>query len=92
MRKNEIPIGSGTVLKALLQERDTQGRMVRGAGGTHVVADCECFVLSMYSPRSYDSQYFGPVECTPPFLVLTPVSGAARRRLAPLHSVLQGHE
>ena len=73
--KEEIHIGSRTVLKAPLQERDTRGRLVRAAEGAHVLAASECFVLSTYSPRSYDSQYFGPVECTPPFLVLTPVSG-----------------
>ena len=90
--KEEIRIGSRTVLKDPLQERDTRGRLVRTAEGMHVLAAGECFVLSTYSPRSYDSRYFGPVECAPPFLVLTPVSDAARRRLAPLHLALQGDE
>ena len=68
-----VLIGSESTVPAPVQERDTRGRPVPNALGTWVLDSDECLVLSTHSPQSYDSRYFGPIPCTPPFLVLTPL-------------------
>ena len=88
--KRQIRVGSRLVLSAPLQDRDTRGRRVQGALGTHVLGADECFVLSTFSQQSFDSRYFGPVACVPPVVVLTPHSRKARRELDVLRRALQG--
>ncbi len=87
-----IRIGSRLFVEAPIRKRDTRGRLIEGAQGMRVLGQGECFVLSTYSRKSYDSRYFGPVRCMPPVLVLTPISAAARQRLAAAEMLLQEHE
>jgi len=76
-----IRVGNRPAIPAVLQERDTRGRCVQNAKGTHILGANECFVISTYSTQSYDSRYFGPVTCAPPFLIMEPLSPNARLRL-----------
>lgn len=62
--------------------RDARGRAVRAALGKHVVARGQCFVLSSHSLNSYDSRYYGPVDCAPPHYVLQATTRQAKRKLA----------
>ena len=56
---------------------DSRGRPVAALRGTYVIQTGQCFVLSTYVPQSYDSRYFGPVDCAP-HAVLTATAAAAR--------------
>ncbi len=63
------------------QSMDRKGRPVSAAFGEHVLGKGECFVVSTYNERSYDSRYFGPVTCKAPFYVLRSASRRARNLL-----------
>ena len=46
---------------ARLLEKDSRGRILESWRGCRSLAEGEFFLLSTYSPVSYDSRYFGPV-------------------------------
>ena len=72
-----IRIGAHLVIHAPAVEKDSRGRPIDHLLGAHVMGPGECFVLSTYAPTSYDSRYFGAVDCSPPHVVLTARDEAA---------------
>ena len=62
----------------------------RRFSATRVLGDGECFVLSTYVRHSYDSRYFGPVDCSPPHVVLSAVDGAAQAAIDTMRRELVG--
>ena len=55
-------------------QRDSQGRpLPQLALGAYVVQPHECWLLSGYSERSFDSRYFGPVPSTAVIAIIRPL-------------------
>ncbi len=65
-----VTVNQALPIMAPIQLRDRRGRRMHMALGRHVLQPNECFLLSTHSVHSYDSRYFGPVRCTPPYYVL----------------------
>jgi len=86
---DSIRLAQGVVLYAPVFPKDSRGRPLGNAIGTHILGEEECFLLSTYSERSFDSRYFGPVPCAPPYRVATPMSAAAQDTLRALASAWQ---
>jgi conjugative transfer signal peptidase TraF len=64
--------------------RDSEGRQLpRVPNGQYVVRPGEVWLISTYSPRSWDSRYFGPVPVSAIISALSPlwIFGASRRWL-----------
>jgi len=54
--------------------QDSQGRVIQGMpNGVYRVKPGEIWVLSTYSPRSFDSRYFGPVPIRDIQATVTPI-------------------
>lgn len=80
--KRGIIVRGRVLVRSVPLDQDTHGRTVRPALGKHVVARGQCFVLSSHSLNSYDSRYYGPVDCAPPHYVLQATTRQAKKRLA----------
>ena len=65
-----VRVNRGPIIMAPIQRHDRRGHMMLTARGHYVLEDDECFLLSTYSEYSFDSRYFGPVTCLPPYQVL----------------------
>jgi len=72
-------------------QRDSRGRSVSAASGEYVLQSDECFVLSMHTPKSFDSRYFGPVACSAPYHVLYTIMPRARQTLEHLRREARNH-
>ena len=77
-------------VRAPVVRLDSKKRRVPALLGTRVLGDGECFVLSTYVRHSYDSRYFGPVDCSPPHVVLSAVDGAAQAAIDTMRRELVG--
>ena len=65
-------VNSLQYLQAPVHTHDRRANELTNAMGTHVLKPGECFLLSTYSVRSYDSRYYGPVPCgIPPYYILS---------------------
>ena len=58
-------VSGGLSIRAPVVPLDSQRRPVPSALGAHILGEGECFVLSTYIPHSYDSRYYGAVDCSP---------------------------
>lgn len=68
-----IQVNDGPHIDAPFQDRDRRGKLMPQVSGRLVLQDNECFLLSMHSPFSFDSRYYGPIPCHPPYQVMTQV-------------------
>ena len=66
-----IQVNKGPLIDAPLQLRDRRGKLMPRVSDRFVLKDNECFLLSMHSPFSFDSRYYGPIPCHPPYRVMT---------------------
>ena len=72
MITDSIQVNQGPPIQAQIQLRDRRGRLMDRATGRMVLQRNECFLLSTHSQFSFDSRYFGPVGCHPPYQILRP--------------------
>ena len=61
--RDSIQVNTRTWLKATILEQDSDGRPMPNAIGTHILGPTECFALSTWHPKSFDSRYIGPIQC-----------------------------
>ena len=61
--RDSLRVNSRPWLLAHVHELDSKDRPLPNAIGTHVLNDGECFALSLWHSRSYDSRYIGPIPC-----------------------------
>ena len=85
-----VRIGATLQIHAPAAAMDSRGRPVAALRGTYVMPTGQCFVLSTYVPQSYDSRYFGPVDCVPPHVVLTATAAAARAAIGSMRRDMLG--
>ena len=75
-----LEVGARPVPNSKPLRRDSQGRpLPQLALGAYVVRPEECWLLSGYSERSFDSRYFGPVPSTAVIAVIRPLLLAEAR-------------
>ena len=61
--RDSVKINSRDWLHAPMAEFDRLQRGLLHATGEFILADGECYALSLYSPASFDSRYYGPLDC-----------------------------
>ena len=61
--RDSLRVNSRPWLTAHVHELDSKDRPLPNAIGTHVLNDGECFALSLWHSRSFDSRYIGPIPC-----------------------------
>ena len=61
--RDSLRVNSRPWISAHVHEFDSKDRPLPNAIGTHVLKGGECFALSIWHPRSFDSRYVGPIEC-----------------------------
>lgn len=71
--EDSIQINHEPPIYAPIQFQDRRGRVMIRTTERAVLNSGECFLLSSHSQFSFDSRYFGPVPCNPPYQVLNPV-------------------
>ncbi len=71
--RDSLQVNSRPWLPAHVHELDTKGRELPNAIGTHVLNAGECFALSLWHARSYDSRYVGPIPCPDPPRIALPL-------------------
>ena len=69
-----IQVNSGPPINAAMHNRDRRGRQMPQRTQRLVLEDHQCFLLSTFNQYSFDSRYFGPIPCHPPFQILRPTS------------------
>ena len=71
--RDSTRINSRPWIPAHVHETDSKERPLPNAIGTHVLRKGECWALSLWHPRSYDSRYFGPIQCPDPPRIAVPI-------------------
>ena len=61
--RDSLQVNSRPWIPAHVHALDSKDRPLPNAIGTHVLRNGECFALSIWHPRSFDSRYVGPIEC-----------------------------
>ena len=91
VRQDSVKINSRDWLRAPMRPTDSEGRYLPAWIGTTVLGRDECFALSLWSPLSYDSRYFGPFPCPPtPTRIAHPVSAKNQHAIDSLRMELRG--
>jgi len=84
--RDSIRVNSRSWIRAPMLETDSRGREMPDGSGTFILAEDECFALTLLVDNSFDSRYFGPFPCpTPPIRTARPFSVAAARVIDSLH-------
>ena len=83
-------VSGGLTIRAPVLPLDSHARVVPAAIGPHILGEGECFVMSTYIPHSYDSRYFGAVDCSAPHVALTAVAVAAQAAIDTLRHEMFG--
>ena len=83
-------VSGGLSIRAPVVPLDSQRRPVPSALGAHILGEGECFALSTYIPHSYDSRYYGAVDCSPPHVVLTAADEAAQAAIDTMRQEMFG--
>jgi len=73
--QDSVRVNQRAWLHAPMYQRDSKERRMPVKRGTFILSDSECYALSLWYAKSYDSRYFGPIPCpTPPVIQFVPVS------------------
>lgn len=84
--RDSIRVNSRSWIRVPMLETDSRGREMPDGSGTFILAEDECFALTLLVDNSFDSRYFGPFPCpTPPIRTARPFSVAAARVIDSLH-------
>jgi len=90
-RRDSVKINSLPWLHAPMRPADSQGRLLTAWTGKTVLGQTECYALSLWSPLSYDSRYFGPFACPPhPVRIAYPVSARSQAVVDSLRKEIRG--
>jgi len=91
VKRDSVRVNQRAWLHAPMMDHDSQGRSMEHATGRFILDDHECYALSLWSPRSYDSRYFGPFPCPDPIRIAIPLDSTKIMILDSLRIVtLQG--
>lgn len=73
--QDSIQVNSRPWLPVRMLTEDTRGHPLPDGSGSYILGPEECFALALFSPRSFDSRYYGPVRCPRlPFKVAMPIN------------------
>lgn len=93
VERNRIQINDRPWLSVPMASEDTDGRPLKPMLGRFHLADDECYALSLWSDRSYDSRYFGAFPCpTESIQTALPVDTMMAQAIDSLGKQLRGHE
>ena len=71
--QDSVRINQRAWLHAPMLDTDSRGRTMESDVGMFLLSADECYALSLWSHRSYDSRYFGPFKCPHPFRIAYPL-------------------